>query len=863
VRQVNRHVAARAIGIAAAAFAMMGTVRAAHAALPPVRAEHPRLWLHGDKLVRLRLAVAANSARWQSLKRACDGSFGSSSPYEVSVPNFALVYQLTGNPAYARKAIALMQGMVDKSLAAITYDSGYGVRTVLPAMAMGYDWCYDQMTPAQRTTFRRQMETWADWVWPETNPARATAWGVRLIGNNYYHGFMTTWLVGLALHGESPKAAGYIENALRRWHEEVRPYLDRYGEGGYLLEGTNYGPASVFRIFQYLSAHQSATGEDLLNVPGFAWPRQSIIAKLYLTAPTMDRAYPGADQSRVASAPLADQDRHGVMAALSHLQLDATTAGYGRWWLDHIKPNPTRQRSELWVEFLYYRDDITPVDYTKVLSTEYLAGGSGFMTSRSDWGPDATYVTMQCGPTKENHQDLAQNAFMIFRKEWLTSASRITSESGLFRGTSHHNTITIGDQGQPEIRPDLPKDLPQVVRFVDPSEGYDETERYAYFEGEAKDAYTYFKWPNVIPVLNGFRRHLMFLKPGRVILLDRVDAIDPMQVKKWHLHTINEPARTPDGWRASAGGSTMFVQTLLPRDASFAKVPLYLGDRDALSSWRLDIAAPVGQNLDTFLNVLEVGPARLTDPSPVYLVETGRPSLIGVQVGNQSVLFDTAPASSLSYRLGRLPALEHFVLNQEPEQWYEIVVENDGGERLARQFARASKRGVLTFPLAVVSTGTLRVARATEPPLEVPPAPAPAPVPAAPPVEPIRITVTANPPVVPAWMMMSITARVSKAGVPQPRLPVRLELRTDAGPVLTRTRQSNAKGEFLLRFRPSAPGNYTVTATVTPPGQGPISSTTTFTVERPRPRRGWSLTSSVRSQKSAKQPAAVRVTSRR
>ena len=93
--------------------------------------------------------------------------------------------------------------------------------------------------------------------------------------------------------------------------------------------------------------------------------------------------------------------------------------------------------------------------------------------------------------------------------------------------------------------------------------------------------------------------------------------------------------------------------------------------------------------------------------------------------------------------------------------------------------------------------------------------------------------------------------------MPQPRLPVRLEIRSDAGPALTRTRQSNAKGEFVLRFRPSAPGNYTVTATVTPPGQGPISNTTTFTVERARPRRGWSLTSSVRGAR------AVRVAARR
>jgi hypothetical protein len=194
-----------------------------------VRAGRPRIWLTPPVLTRLKAQAAADSPRWQTLKRACDKS--GPPDWDIGVMDYALAYQVTGNPGYADKAITLMQLWVNGGLGTITGDSGYQVRVVLPAMAVGYDWCYDRLTPAQRAQFQTQMEQWADWVWPETNPARATAWAVDNPGNNYYHGFMMTWLVGLALAGDSPKAIGYIDLARQKWLTAVQPYLNTTGAG--------------------------------------------------------------------------------------------------------------------------------------------------------------------------------------------------------------------------------------------------------------------------------------------------------------------------------------------------------------------------------------------------------------------------------------------------------------------------------------------------------------------------------------------------------------------------------------------------------------------------------------------------------
>ena len=72
---------------------------------------HPRIWLTPETLTRLRAQAAANSPRWRSLLNLCDST--RDADWDIGVMDYALVYQITGNPAYADKAIALMQGWVN------------------------------------------------------------------------------------------------------------------------------------------------------------------------------------------------------------------------------------------------------------------------------------------------------------------------------------------------------------------------------------------------------------------------------------------------------------------------------------------------------------------------------------------------------------------------------------------------------------------------------------------------------------------------------------------------------------------------------------------------------------------------------
>lgn len=660
--------------------------RPAPAAAYEVKSAHPRIWLTPTVLAGLKERHATGELRWAAFKRQCDTLLTSTSPYDVSVQNYALLYAVTGETRYADKAIALMQAAVAKGLDAVTYDAGYGARTVLPAMAVGYDWCYDRMTADQRTRFRTQMEAWADWVWPETNPARASGWGVTLIGNNYYSGFMMTWMIGLALHGDSPKATGYIDAARDRWLTKLRPHLERFG-GGYMLEGTNYGTGSVFRICELLAAHATATGEEFLTAPGFNWPRETVLAKIHLTTPDRKRLYLGGDQSRVSSAPLFDADRESMVALLTVGGVGDQIAGYGRHWLDTISLAQVVTRAERWVEALWYPLDTASIDYTKELPPGYLAHGAGLALLRSSWDTDAAYLTFQCGPATrdaEDHQDLNQGEFTLWKGGWLVAPARLNSSSGLYRATEHHSTLRIGGQGQPAVRPEYPKDKPEMTRFVD-------TDSYSYVEGEAKDAYA----TAATAPLTQFRRGLLFLKPGKVIVVDRVAAVDAMAPKLWTLHCPADLVEEVDRWRETAGTSAMTWTPVYPVGLPVQKLAVNLGASGARSSWKLEATAPLGNKLDTFCSVLEVGDVGFL-PATTRRVAMGRESAAGVLVGDTLALWEFAAAPQpMTFESS---ARDHYLIAPPGTRYRLVAKKVDGTERIEAELP-TSALGVLTWSL--------------------------------------------------------------------------------------------------------------------------------------------------------------------
>src|SRR5437764_2334507 len=170
-------------------------------------------------------------------------------------------------------------------LSQVTGDSGYQCRNYFPSACLLYDWCYPALTPDQRNKLRADIEMCADWVWPETNPPRKNDWAIDNPLNNYFAGFLTTWMAGLALFGDSAKAQGYIDNARAKFATRFMPQLDSGPwKGGVSPEGTSYGVDFVRLILLCLEAENTAVGG------GQVWLGDPFVtAVLHLTTPSMDR----------------------------------------------------------------------------------------------------------------------------------------------------------------------------------------------------------------------------------------------------------------------------------------------------------------------------------------------------------------------------------------------------------------------------------------------------------------------------------------------------------------------------------------------------------------------------------------------
>lgn len=304
-----------------------------------VRPDRPRIWITKDTLPALKAKAVPGNDRWQQVLNAANVA---PADWNSGIPCYALAYLVTGKGDYAQRAWDLMAQSMQAGLGQVSTDSFYQCRNYFIAAPLVFDWLHDWMSAAQRDQLQADLEACTASVWPETNPSRKGQWAVDNPNNNYYHGFMLTWLAGLALFGDSFQAQFTIDLTRGKWDSMVVPMFKGVGSGGYMIEGTAYGSASTMEILQYTLAHQSATGEDL--IASQPWFTDLVSTMLALTNPPMTELAPYGD---LAAGPVGDTQRRVMLMLAGH---DPRCKA----WLDGCTPNRCTQRLNAWCEFLWY-----------------------------------------------------------------------------------------------------------------------------------------------------------------------------------------------------------------------------------------------------------------------------------------------------------------------------------------------------------------------------------------------------------------------------------------------------------------------------------------------------------------------------
>jgi hypothetical protein len=132
---------------------------------------HPRLFVNSNDLVAIRSLAnnpqTQNYAKLQTWRAWADQRLASDavgSGYKTAqyMDDIAALYLLTGNTAYATRAIEVAMWALGQGQQTASSGSGPGETSTL---ALVYDWCYDQLTAQQKTSISTALATSAR-NWP-------------------------------------------------------------------------------------------------------------------------------------------------------------------------------------------------------------------------------------------------------------------------------------------------------------------------------------------------------------------------------------------------------------------------------------------------------------------------------------------------------------------------------------------------------------------------------------------------------------------------------------------------------------------------------------------------------------------------
>lgn len=436
-----------------------------------------------------------------------------------------------------------------------------------------YDWCYDQFTPTQRSTF---ISNWNTWV----GNVKQQSWGGKFDGtwmsqNNYFWGNMRNELEwGIISYGDNGSGTGstadnFIDYALNtRWSAGFLPTTQAGGAaaGGVPLEGETYG--SVLGAYMLVPTESLANmGRDLFaETPYF---KSMMYWMLYWTTPskTVVKDAGGISTFHVATVNEEDKMSNGGifwcrdyfedwMAYFAQHSAtfygSAPMSGYTRQWLSqlnpvaplNVDPNATGQSNYYVSNYIISNDPGgTATPYTS-LPLDYYATGSGYGVSKKAWDTSSTQLTYffrtPMSPiVGHSHDDWG--SFSLWRSgRWVMRETAGYSDSiagtpGIAGGASQdtatqlaHNVevftnIALGqDAGSEDMLPTVHLSLPAAKRM-------ESTPDYFYADFDLTGAY---KWDTGhsqfdTGVVGHVERELLFLRGlETTIVLDRITTQD-------------------------------------------------------------------------------------------------------------------------------------------------------------------------------------------------------------------------------------------------------------------------------------------------------------------------------------------------
>lgn len=639
---------------------------------PPAN-EHPRLLVRESDLavIRSNLNHPQNAlvyARVQEL--AASTRNGNQASYDANLLEImqakAFMYLVNGDEQRGREAVTIMLNHMRKFAVAGGYATDSTMRFsghFIFSTACVYDWCYDLITPEEKTEYINKCEELATLYFEGGYPIVEQPGTTGNAGHRDENPLFKDLLaLGIAVYDEKPfiydDIAGVLYANYFPWRNMVYP------------SGWNHQGVSTYGIFRTYWEAICAYMFDVIGQKPLVDDLNDFVYKyVYFRRP--DGGYVmDADETRKYFDNTFHDTDSSLFFIIGNLYKDSTM----KWQYYHDKGDTEYTNNGMTgvtaPMYLLMNDVSVGLDNKLELPyTHYYGSPIGAMIARTGWdeGADTPTAIAVMKPFENyfsSHMHREVGSFQFYYKGMLALDAGAyeapayakddgTQVAGSGWGTAHymsylsapiaHNVLAVYDTNNPSeimnagqrMEDGGKSSLGTYQEFIDGSHktgeiiGYDygpdkHIPEYSYIEGNLTAGYRSDR-------VSDYSRSYMFLNlfdekiPAALIVLDRMESTNANYKKSWLLHSQEDPEVNGNNIiirRTEGHNSGRMVNTvLLPENPQIEKVggegfeywngtsnlEIYrqpIGDESG--TWRLEISPDGSNTKDYFLNVMQV-----------------------------------------------------------------------------------------------------------------------------------------------------------------------------------------------------------------------------------------------------------------
>ncbi len=686
--------------------------------------EHPRILITNQYLEQTVIPkIESASATWQSFTAYVDSnqilSDLSDTPESV-IRSLALAWLLTNETKYRDKTLTAMQQLSNSIEDSSILNVPDGKCDLLflqqvSALALAYDWMYNALSANDRVALSDTLIRAATRIQdPETD--NGDVWV--LVENDYlfqsFNSESAQWLwtltaVGLSLQGDRVESTNILNTARDLWLQFVIPTLEIQPNGAWAA-GPVDGFTAIWWKLQTAVAWWTARGENYFD--DTEWWYQRMAYQLFLRYPSVQRTsnqergeaflgYPGIIGAGER------YHRNAVYSRAQDMVLRSVYIGteYANRidWLLHQPPSSNPDW--LLVEEILWRDRNavgSPPDLLtwRSIGTNHVFMRSNWVDTEGNLDSSATHITYYSGDYFAPQQFFDQGSFTIWRDgtdlvvhggvysgqgdsthdanyygrtiagNTLLICNLAENFDGIWRNNDTPANIWLNDCGQRVINPsgdgginaDYWLENRAFFETANIERAYDMGgATYIYSDITAAYNSTEITTLNNAPKVQSVIREFVYIRPGAILIHDRLNTLSPDFTTINTLHFNARPQLDGNRWVVFDDTSALYIQHLAPNaqsnivegyitagqpvDTAFGQPTANLFETEPYGLYRMDTLPSSSSTTPWFLTALIATDPLAPTPIPNVYVEglSMRGAVISTPDTRWQVMFDDDP----------------------------------------------------------------------------------------------------------------------------------------------------------------------------------------------------------------------------